>query len=176
MRRLWSAATKATVTLFLPDANKNSRIPKKLSVFHMVFPSPGDGSLRFSLPGNREALTDRPVPMKRPFLRLSSVAPSAAGSLSNAAADRFDRRPFVRICGPRAPSVGNARAARSVPRSGPSGAHLPRLFPGRDRAEPRPALLRKTHLFRRRERRPCDFAPQKTEKKFFLPMTMQKSC
>ena len=30
MRRLWSAATKATVTLFPPDANKKSRIPKKI--------------------------------------------------------------------------------------------------------------------------------------------------
>lgn len=166
MRRLWSAATKATVTLFLPDANKNSRIPKKIvGIPHgfsfsgrwepPFFPSgePGraDGSARAD---------EAPVP--------SSLLRRAFGS---GPVERR-RRPFVRICGPRAPSVGNARAARS----GPSGAHLPRLFPGRDRAEPRPALLRKTHLFRRRERRPCDFAPQKTEKKFFLPMTMQKSC
>lgn len=122
MRRLWSAATKATVTLFLPDANKNSRIPKKIvGIPHgfsfsgrwepPFFPSgePGsaDGSARADEAPVPSSLLRRAFGSGQPVERRRR--PASAADRSSAFAGRALRASGTP--GPRAPSRAPARPA-----------------------------------------------------------------
>lgn len=190
MRRLWSAATKATVTLFPPDANKKSRIPKKLSVFHMVFLSQGDGGQFRSSDRERTAAAGtrgfclfarrggETAEKRRSELARTALRPPGRGEIRrNRRRRAFDRHRSVRCRRARrasakeasAPCVPGSRKLRAREAFGPFARQRSRVAAQADSA------------------RNASFPPQKTppmrfclagarRKSFSLLSAMQKSC